>query len=93
MFHDGLDGGSVQDGIRRGGVFVVRRRVGVLPQLAAEEPGMDEAGPERPAAERAFGDPGERYGPFDPVGRTRGQAAPREVTRLKVAEGREFRSA
>jgi hypothetical protein len=26
-------------------------------------------------------------------GRTRGQAAPREVTRLKVAEGREFRSA
>jgi hypothetical protein len=27
------------------------------------------------------------------VGRTRGQAAPREVTRLKVAEGREFRSA
>ena len=47
LFDDGLDGGFVQEGMRRGGVLVVGRSLGLLPELAAEEPGMDEAGPER----------------------------------------------
>ena len=68
LFDDGLDGGFVEEGVGYGGVFVVGRRFGLLPELAAEEPGMDEASPERPAAERTFGHPDKGYDAFIPIG-------------------------
>ena len=47
MLGDGLDILCVEEGVLGRGKFVVRRRVSVLGEFAAEEPGMDEAGPER----------------------------------------------
>jgi hypothetical protein len=41
LFDDGLDGLFVEEGVIRGGEFVVRWRGGILDDFAAEEPGMD----------------------------------------------------
>ena len=41
LHDDGLDGLFVEEGVIRGGEFVVRWRGGILDDFAAEEPGMD----------------------------------------------------
>ena len=66
MLGDGLDIFFVEEGIIDWGEFAVGRVGGALGDFGRGEPGMDETGPERPSAERTFGDPG----------RTRGQAVP-----------------